>query len=388
MKLIMLPRRLVVSLFSVTLLSACSSLSWLNPFAKEDPKTAPAPLQVFTPSMSVKTAWTINLGSSGEYFFSPAIVGAELYAASADGTIAKVNAVNGQLVWKIKADLPLTAGVGANAKTVAVAAQKGALFTYDAQGKLRWKAQASSEILSIPAVTDSLVLVHSIDNRITAFDSETGALKWAVERPLPVLTLRMATGITIKDQIGLISTPGGKLIALALQNGGLRWEATAAEPKGATELERIVDMSGAPALVGNTVCAASYQGRIACFDAANGTVKWAKSISSEVGVAADERFAFAADNEGGVYGYDINGGATVWKNDKLTNRGLATPTSFGRAVVIGDRLGFLHFLSREDGSFLARMPTDGSKIMSAPVIAGNNLIVQTKSGAVVAFATE
>lgn len=384
----MLPRRLVVSLFSVTLLSACSSLSWLNPFAKEDPKTAPAPLQVFTPSMSVKTAWTINLGSSGEYFFSPVVVGSELYAASADGTIAKVNAANGQLVWKIKADLPLTAGVGANAKTVAVAAQKGALFTYDAQGKLRWKAQASSEILSIPAVTDSLVLVHSIDNRITAFDSDTGALKWAVERPLPVLTLRMATGITIKDQIGLISTPGGKLIALALQNGGLRWEATAAEPKGATELERIVDMSGAPALVGNTVCAASYQGRVACFDAANGTVKWAKSISSEVGVAADERFTFAADNAGGVYGYDINGGATVWKNDKLTNRGLATPTSFGRAVVIGDRLGFLHFLSREDGSFLARMPTDGSKIMSAPVIAGNNLIVQTKSGAVVAFATE
>lgn len=384
----MLPRRLVVSLFSVTLLSACSSLSWLNPFAKEDPKTAPAPLQVFTPSMSVKTAWTINLGSSGEYFFSPVVVGSELYAASADGTIAKVNAANGQLVWKIKADLPLTAGVGANAKTVAVAAQKGALFTYDAQGKLRWKAQASSEILSIPAVTDSLVLVHSIDNRITAFDSDTGALKWAVERPLPVLTLRMATGITIKDQIGLISTPGGKLIALALQNGGLRWEATAAEPKGATELERIVDMSGAPALVGNTVCAASYQGRVACFDAANGTVKWTKSISSEVGVAADERFTFAADSAGGVYGYDINGGATVWKNDKLTNRGLATPTSFGRAVVIGDRLGFLHFLSREDGSFLARMPTDGSKIMSAPVIAGNNLIVQTKSGAVVAFATE
>lgn len=384
----MLPHRLVVSLFSVTLLSACSSLSWLNPFAKEDPKTAPAPLQVFTPSMSVKTAWTINLGSSGEYFFSPVVVGSELYAASADGTIAKVNAANGQLVWKIKADLPLTAGVGANAKTVAVAAQKGALFTYDAQGKLRWKAQASSEILSIPAVTDSLVLVHSIDNRITAFDSDTGALKWAVERPLPVLTLRMATGITIKDQIGLISTPGGKLIALALQNGGLRWEATAAEPKGATELERIVDMSGAPALVGNTVCAASYQGRVACFDAANGTVKWTKSISSEVGVAADERFTFAADNAGGVYGYDINGGATVWKNDKLTNRGLATPTSFGRAVVIGDRLGFLHFLSREDGSFLARMPTDGSKIMSAPVIAGNNLIVQTKSGAVVAFATE
>ncbi|MBC3808718.1 outer membrane protein assembly factor BamB [Undibacterium seohonense] len=384
----MFPRGILVSLFSIGLLSACSSLSWLNPFAKEDPKTAPAVLQNFTTSMSVKNAWTVSLGSAGDYFFSPAVVGVDVYAASADGTVAKINSSSGQVVWKIKAELPLTAGVGANAKAVAVAGQKGVLFAFDDLGKLRWKAQASSEILSAPAVTESLVLVHSIDNRITAFDLETGAMKWAVERPLPILTLRMATGITIKDQMAIISTPGGKLIALALQNGGLRWEATAAEAKGATELERIVDMSGAPALVGNTTCAASYQGRVACFDAVNGTAKWAKNISSEVGVAADERFAFAVDNTGGVFAYDINGGATVWKNDKLTNRGLATPTSFGRAVVIGDRLGFLHFLSREDGSFLARMPTDGSKIMSAPAIVGNNLIVQTKSGVVVAFATE
>lgn len=384
----MFSRGLLVSFVSVGLLSACSSLSWLNPFAKEDTKNAPAVLQNFTASMSVKNAWTVNLGAAGDYFFSPAIVGTDVYAASADGAIVKINSLTGQVAWKSKAELPLTAGVGANSKAVAVAGEKGVLFVFDEQGKFRWKAQASSEILSAPAVAEGVVVVHSIDNRISAFDIETGSLKWMVERPLPVLTLRMVTGITIKDQQAIISTPGGKLIDLALQNGGLRWEATAAEAKGATELERIVDMSGAPALVGNTTCAASYQGRVACFDVNNGALKWAKNISSEVGVAADERFAFAADNLGGVFAYDINGGATTWKNDKLTNRGLSTPTSFGRSVVIGDRFGFLHFLSREDGSFLARMPTDGSKIMSAPALAGNNLIVQTKSGAVVAFATE
>lgn len=384
----MFSRGLLVSIVSVGLLSACSSLSWLNPFAKEDTKNAPAVLQNFTTSMSVKNAWTINVGAAGDYFFSPAVVGTDVYVASADGTVVKINSLTGQVAWKSKAELRLTAGVGANAKAVAVAGEKGVLFVFDDQGKFRWKAQASSEILSAPAVSESVVVVHSIDNRISAFDVETGALKWMVERPLPVLTLRMVTGITIKDQQAIISTPGGKLIDLALQNGGLRWEATAAEAKGATELERIVDMSGAPALVGSTICAASYQGRVACFDVNNGTLKWAKNISSEVGVAADERFAFAVDNQGGVFAYDISGGATAWKNDKLTNRGLSTPTSFGRSVVVGDRFGFLHFLSREDGSFLARMPTDGSKIMSAPALVGNNLIVQTKSGAVVAFATE
>ncbi|MFZ6800329.1 outer membrane protein assembly factor BamB [Undibacterium sp. Di24W] len=373
---------------SLSLLSGCSTLSSLNPFAKADTKNVPAPLQEFKQSMAVKNAWTVNLANAGDYVFLPAAVGNDIYAAAADGTVARINNANGQVAWKIKADLPLTAGVGANQKAVAVAGEKGVLFVFDTQGKLRWKSQAPSEILSAPALSDDLVLVHSIDNRISAFDINTGQRKWTVERPLPVLTLRIVTGITIKDQLAFISSPGGKLIALALQNGGLRWEATAAEPKGATELERIVDMSGAPAVVGNNVCAASYQGRVGCFDLANGSAKWTKNISSEVGVAADERFAFAADNEGGVFAYALSGGATMWKNDKLTNRGLATPSSFGRAVVIGDRFGYLHFLSREDGSFLARMATDGSKIMSAPILVGNNLVIQTKLGAVVAFATE
>lgn len=379
---------LVVGLSLLSGLTGCSTLSSLNPFAKEDTKNAPAPLQVFQQSMAIKNAWTVNLGNAGDYVFSPVAVGNDVYAAAADGTIAKINNASGQVIWKIKADLPLTAGVGANSKVLAVAGEKGALFVFDPQGKLIWKQQTSSEILSQPALSDDLVIVHSIDNRIAAFDINTGARKWTVERPLPVLTLRIVTGITIKDQLAIISSPGGKLVALALQNGGLRWEATAAEPKGATELERIVDMSGAPAVVGNNACVASYQGRVGCFDLTNGSAKWTKAISSEVGVAADERFAFAADNQGGVFAYALSGGATMWKNDKLTNRGLATPTSFGRAVALGDRFGYLHFLSREDGSFLARMATDGSKIMSAPALVGNNLVVQTKLGAVVAFATE
>lgn len=366
-------------------LSACGS--W-NPFSKVDPKTAPAELQSITTSMTVKSAWTVNVGTTGEYRFTPAMVGNNLFAASADGSVVKLNATNGQVLWRVKADLPLTAGVGANEKAVVVGGEKGALLAFDLQGKLRWRVQASSEILTSPMVAGNFVIVHTIDNRIAAFDVETGANRWTLERPLPVLTLRIASGIAIKDQVAFASTPGGKLISVAMQNGGMRWEANAAEPKGATELERVVDMSGAPAIVGNNVCAATYQGKVGCFDIANGTNRWSKEISSEVGVAADERFVFVADNQGSLVAYALNGGANIWRNEKLARRDLSAPASFGRAVVVGDRFGYVHFVSREDGMFLARMPTDGSKVVSTPLVVGNNLVVQTKAGSVVAFATE
>jgi len=45
----------------------------------------------------------------------------------------------------------------------------------------------------------------------------------------------------------------------------------------------------------------------------------------------------------------------------------------------------VHFLSRQDGSPLTRLPTDGSPIVAAPVLAGNTLVVVTQSGGVFGF---
>jgi outer membrane protein assembly factor BamB len=54
-------------------------------------------------------------------------------------------------------------------------------------------------------------------------------------------------------------------------------------------------------------------------------------------------------------------------------------------VVVGDDSGFVHMLSREDGSLLNRLATDGSAIAAAPVVAGNTLVIVTRNGAVYGF---
>lgn len=375
----------IISAAALCVLAGCSS--W-NPFSSKSEKNVPAALLEIKPTLSVKQLWSVQVGSSQNYVFSPAIVGQQLYVAAADGTLLKIDAVSGRTDWRINAGVRLTGGVGANARTVVVAGDKGGLFAFDNEGKLRWKIQDSTEILSAPALSDSLVVVRSIDNKISAYDVETGARKWVVERTLPALTLRAFPGLLVSGDHVIIALPGGRMAALSLTNGGLRWEAVVGEPKGATELERVADVSGFPVIVGRDVCASSYQGRVGCFDLNTGAVRWVKKISSEVGVGADERFVFAADVGGVVTAYNREAGSSAWKNDKLTNRRLSAPASFGRSVVVGDLAGYVHFLSREDGSFIGRISTDGSQILAAPVVVGSNLIVQTKSGSVVAIATE
>lgn len=381
--------RIAAKIACLGLISALAACSSLNPFAsKPSPRKLPAKLVEFNATMGVRTLWSASVTGAGKYTFFPVSAAGSVFAAGADGTIVRVDASTGRALWRINAGMPLTAGVGSDGSTIAVGGADGALLVYDGEGKFKWKAQASSEILSAPAVAQGLVIIRSIDNRIAAYDAESGTRRWSLQRTAPTLTLRSAPGILISGPSAYVALPGGKLLSLALSNGVPRWETAVAEPRGATELERIADVSGSPVLVGRDICAAAYQGRIACFDAVSGAARWAKDFSSDVGIAADERFVFGADEKGAVNGFARDTGISVWRNDRLANRRLSTPVSIGRAVAVGDFQGYVHFLSREDGAFLARIATDGSAILSAPAIAGSSLVVQTQGGALVALATE
>ncbi len=366
--------------------TGCSSL---NPFASSTTvRNTPAPLIDFKPNLALRSVWSTTIGKAGNYSFSPVLVEDSLFVAAADGSIARLNAKNGQLLWRINADTALTAGVGSDGNVVAVAGEKGSVLVFDDAGKLRWKKQASSEVLSAPVVGGGLVIVRSVDNRITAFDVSSGARRWSVQRATPSLSLRSAPGLVIAGSNVIVALPAGKLLAVALANGAVRWEASVSNPRGATELERIADVSGLPLVLGRSVCAITYQGRLACFDVSNGALRWAKDLSSDVGLDGDERFVFAADERGTVHALARDTGLSAWSNDKLQNRHLSAPISFGRAVVVGDGQGFIHFLSREDGSFIGRIAIDGSPVIGTPLVAGANLIFQTQSGTVVALASE
>lgn len=375
----------VGALLLVSLLAGCSSL---NPFASKKPRNEPAPLVSFKPSMTARSVWTASIGKSGDYLLSPAVAGGRIYAASAEGELASFDAANGKQLWRVKAGVPITAGVGTDGATVVVGGGDGVILAFDAvTGAQRWKAQASTEILSSPAVGNGTVVVRSMDNRIAAFDAETGVRRWFLQRTAPALIVRAAPGIVVGDGLAFVALPAGRLLALSVVTGAPRWEASIAEPRGATELERVSDVAGMPALLGRDICAAAYQGRVACVDAGNGTVKWARELSADMGPGIDQRFVFAADEKGNLMAYARESGSNLWRNTSLAWRGLSAPVSFGRAVVVGDREGYLHFLSREEGAMLARLEA-GSAVRAAPVVAGANLVVQTADGKLMAIATD
>ena len=136
------------------------------------------------------------------------------------------------------------------------------------------------------------------------------------------------------------------------------------------------------------VCARAFQAAVGCVNAARGTLLWNKAANGAEGIHGDGNLLFGTENDGKLVAWRRADGTNAWQTDRLLYRSLSAPLVVGRSVVVGDNSGNLHMLSREDGSPLNRLTTDGSAIIGGPVLAGDSLVAVTKSGGVFGFRPE
>ncbi|HEX9194091.1 MAG TPA: outer membrane protein assembly factor BamB [Burkholderiales bacterium] len=363
-------RRLVLA--GVALLAGCSGSS---------PGPKMAELQVLPASIPVRVLWQASVGESNDAVLPPVLALGSVYAAAEDGTVARFDAGNGRELWRANAGHALSGGVGSDGALVAVGTNEGEVIALDAaSGSVRWRARVSSEVLAAPVVTGDLVIVRSADSRLFALDTKDGRRRWLYQRSSPALSVRSPAGLVAERGYLFAGFAGGKLVSIALANGGVRWEATVSLPRGTTELERVTDVVGLPVVVGREVCAAAYQGRVGCFDAVTGNPLWLREISSTTGLGTDARYAFVSDDRGSVHALDRAGGTSIWKQDRLFLRRLTAPLALGREIAVGDLEGYVHFLSRDTGAFVGRFETDGSPIGPILVQLDEGFLVQTRKG--------
>ena len=366
-------------------LTGCSTLEDLNPFADSGPKMAE--LQPIETKLAARVVWQQSVGESGVYSFTPAVLGSTTYAASGEGDLVRID--GGRQAWKVDVGQPLSGGVGADETMVVVGSPKGELLAFSStDGTPLWKVKTSSEILSPPVIGSDMVIVRTGDNQLAAYDAKDGKRKWFFQRPTPALSLRVSARSVIDGKYVFAGFPGGKLIAVSTSNGAAVWDGTVAVPKGATELDRVADITSAPVISGRSVCAVAFQGRVACFDLGSGNLVWARDMSSAAGLDIDSRFLYVSDDKGAVHALDMASGASIWKQDKLSLRRLTAPVARRGYVAVADAEGIVHFLSREDGSFIARLETDGSAVVAPPQKLGNGVLVQTSEGGLYAIEAE
>jgi outer membrane protein assembly factor BamB len=325
--------------------------------------------------------------SAGNNVFYLETAGNIVYAVGASGGVNGFDAASGKIVASFEAGQRVSGGVGVGNGLVLLGTPKGEVLAFDRDGKPQWKTRLSSEILAPPQAQDGIVVARSGDNRIFGLDVASGKQKWLYQRSTPALSVRTNAGLVIQRGGVFVGFPGGRLVALALANGNVGWEGVVAMPRGTTELERVADITSLPVIDGKQACAAAFQGRVACFETVRGTLLWVRDVSSVAGIGADARYLYVTDDRNAVLALDRTSGASIWRQDKLLGRNVSAPLALGRHVVVGDLEGYVHLLSRDDGSFAARIATDGSAIGAPPLaLDEKSFVVQTRGGGVFAIA--
>jgi outer membrane protein assembly factor BamB len=348
-------------------------------------KPEPSELPPVVALVSARQSWTNRIGPVN-FPLEMTVSGSSVSVASDDGSVALIDSQTGRDTWRVALNTPIAAGVGSDGKVLAVVTKANEVVALTA-GRELWRQKLNAQVFTAPFVAGERVFVLAADRSVSAFDGQTGRKLWTQQRPNEPLVLRQS-GVILAVGNTLVVGLGGRLAGLDPSNGSLQWEAPIASPRGINDVERLVDLVGRVSRVGDGVCVRAFQASIGCVNAVRGNLLWAKPANGVQGIHGDDRLLFGTEADGTVIALKRADGERAWSNDRLRYRGLSAPLVAGRSVVIGDGTGFIHLLSREDGSLLNRLPTDGSAIAAAPVLAGTTLVAVTRNGGIYAFQPE
>jgi len=383
--------RLLTTSVLLFLISGCSTFpEWFG--SEEEDATAPVELERIDTKVKLKKQWSAKIGDGqgdGFYKITPTLVDGVLYVASSDGEVAAISAADGDRLWRVELERPLSGGVGYHDRSLYLGGADGSVLQLSANdGVVEWEAAVSGEVLAAPAVSDDWVIVQTYDGKLLGFQPGADEPAWTFTSDVPVLTLRgTSTPILVGDN-AIAGFGDGKVIAVDVNSGNVSWESRIGVPQGSSEIDRIVDIDGAMTQQGIELFVASYQGRVAALDSRTGRKLWQQNVSSVTGTHVGFGNVYVADVDGTLSAFLRTGQGVRWQNIELGYRQLSRPTPVSSYVATVDFDGYLHLLSQVDGQIVGRTKIGGDAARADMIADSGRLIIFADNGQLLAYELE
>jgi len=383
--------RLLTTSVLLLLISGCSTFQeWFG--SEEEDATAPVELERIDTKVKLKKQWSTKIGDGqgdGFYKITPTLVDGVLYVASSDGEVAAISAADGDRLWRVELERPLSGGVGYHDRSLYLGGADGSVLQLSANdGVVEWEAAVSGEVLAAPAVSDDWVIVQTYDGKLLGFQPGADEPAWTFTSDVPVLTLRgTSTPILVGDN-AIAGFGDGKVIAVDVNSGNVSWESRIGVPQGSSEIDRIVDIDGAMTQQGIELFVASYQGRVAALDSRTGRKLWQQNVSSVTGTHVGFGNVYVADVDGTLSAFLRTGQGVRWQNIELGYRQLSRPTPVSSYVATVDFDGYLHLLSQVDGQIVGRTKIGGDAARADMIADSGRLIIFADNGQLLAYELE
>ena len=369
--------RTTLGAMALALLAGCAS--------KGEPAFTPKELRSFDETSSLDSVWGRRVGDGfgpARYPIAPSREGDTVFAADTNGLVAAFNANSGEREWEVELDTPISSALNAIAGQVYLGTRNGEVIALDQRdGSVAWRSRVTSEVLAAPQANQQLLLVQSVDGQITALDRASGEERWVYTSSQPALTLRGTGTPMVIDPVTFVGLANGRLATLDNRSGQALWDMQIATPRGRSDVERLVDLSGQPVLSPDgRLFVTSYNGRVVALEATRGGVLWETNLSSRHTPILVGDFLFVVSDDSHIVALDANSGQEIWRNDDLEDRWLTAPAFADGRIVVGDFEGYVHLIDAREGNLVGRTRIDDSGISVRPVTEGSTIHVQANNG--------
>ena len=383
--------RLLTTSILLLLISGCSTFQeWFG--SEEEDATAPVELERIDTKVKLKKQWSTKVGDGqgdGFYKITPTLVDGVLYVASSDGEVAAISAADGNRLWRVELERPLSGGIGYHDRSLYLGGADGSVLQVSAtDGVVEWEAAVSGEVLAAPAVSDEWIVVQTYDGKLLGFQPGSDEPAWTFTSDVPVLTLRGTSTPILVGGNAIAGFGDGKVVAVDVNSGNVSWESRIGVPQGSSEIDRIVDIDGAMTQQGIELFVASYQGRVAALDSRTGRKLWQQNVSSVTGTHVGFGNVYVADVDGTLSAFLRTGQGVRWQNIELGYRQLSRPTPVSSYVATVDFDGYLQLLSQVDGQIVGLAKIGGDAARADMIADSGRLIIFADNGQLLAYELE
>ncbi len=255
--------------------------------------------------------------------------------------------------------------------TVVVGTRDGWLHALDQEGRRLWDVKAGGRFDAPARIEASTAYVGSADGRLYAVELGTGKVRWSYDAGEEVGTTPAVSQGTV-----LVMTLQDTLVAVDAASGAWKWHHRREVREGFT-----IRGAAAVTLSGGLALAAYADGTVAALEVATGAVRWERKVAPKAdfmdvdALRAQGSRVFAAAYSGAVLGLDSETGRQLWE---LRTPGAAR-LALGGGLLVAVTTTQVIGISPQDGSTRWTTPLQGQPA-GDPIIAAGRVIVPNTKG--------
>lgn len=270
-------------------------------------------------------------------FASAASDGARVFVGSSAKVLWALSARDGAPVWK----LPLGGSVSGRPRYVPdtglvyVGGDDGGLYAVDAQsGTQRWVYRTHGPIASQPVYVDDVLYFTSGENRVYAIDARNGKWKWQYDREAPEsFTIRGYPAPLVLNNKVYVGFSDGYLACLNATNGDVVWARSLAG-----EATRFMDVDATPLFHRGTIFVSNYATGVYALDPKDGSTRWRYEVEGATTVRSRGGRLYFTAAKLGLHALDLDG-HLLWRQALAAGGELSAPTLVDSYVLVSSSKG-------------------------------------------------